>query len=113
MTPKASTSTTPEPSGFDVTQPSTDSIEESTDEDEEAPHYFSFDKAVNEVFRFLPEEVCPRISTSATPRFEGFMDAAADPSAAQHFHLPMPPAVRQLVSSLESASVKHDVQGWD
>ena len=74
-------------------------------EEEECIPSFSFERAVNEAFRYLPEQVCPRIETPLKSKFEGFIDATADPSdrSDTHFLLPMAPAVSQLVKALESA----------
>ena len=74
---------------------------------------FSFDKAVNEVFRYLPEDVCPRISCEDQTKFLGFLDKSVDASAScSSFRLPMPPAVDQLVSALDKVPIKHESAGW-
>ena len=82
------------------------------DGEEETAHYFTFAKAVNEVFRFLPEEVCPRIPSTSSKKFEGFLDAAAGLETHAPMHLPMPPLVDSLVSSIEESGSRAEASAW-
>ena len=78
----------------------------------EPPTHFTFDRAVNEVFHFLPPEVCPCVQSASKRKFEGFLSSSTDPpEASDHCHLPMAPAVQQLVSSLEDLPTKLDSSG--
>ena len=87
---------------------------ESVMEEQDTPSRFSFDKAANEVFRFLPEDVCPRLEAPARPRVDGFLDAtSASDCPDNRCFLPMAPGVRQLIDLLGSTPAsKPDPNGW-
>ena len=87
--------------------------------DEEEPELelprFSFGKAVEEVFRHLPENVCPRILTPKGESFQGFLDLDDSASKIEESNcfLPMPPSVKAMSECIDSdISVKVDSNSW-
>ena len=80
----------------------------------EPPPRFSFDRAINEVFRILPADICPRVMAPAPARLQGFMDFGEESSSTDHpCAIPMPPLVPQLLESLEEeAKGKTDSSSW-
>lgn len=107
----------PSGTGLEDTQPSppgtpTPSEVGGDEEETDSPQHFTFAKAVNEVFRFLPEEACPRIPSTSSRKFGGFLDAASGLDAPPQMHLPMPPLVESFVASLEEAGSRAESQAW-
>ena len=73
----------------------------SEDLDWETPPSFSFSKAINEVFRYLPEDRCPRTPTPKSNRFMGFADPEESDSQEEVFHLPMASSIKELATFLD------------
>ena len=76
---------------------------------------FSFSKAVQEVFRLLPENVCPRIPTPKAESFQGFLDLDDSKSTTEDSDcfLPMPPSVKAMADAInEDVLAKVDSSSW-
>ena len=75
---------------------------------------FSFEKATNEVFRYLPEEVCPRVPIPKTNRFLGFLDIGENEETEESQNvLPMASAISSLANTLDEDVCKRaDTVPW-